>query len=210
MYLDTSGNNAYDPGVDTLYVPGVNDPALAPDAWTTVFVLNNIPGSGLNLGDTGNTRLTAASRTGTGAPGTLFAGMGDGGVDALAGSTGGTAFVVGTYVVPATTVILTKSASILDPQGGTLPMTNAVVRYSIAVTVSGAGTASSVVITDPVPANTTYVGGTLLLNGAALTDAADADAGDVGATTPGTVTVRLGDLTTASPVQTIVFNVRIN
>jgi hypothetical protein len=67
-----------------------------------------------------------------------------------------------------------------------------------------------VVISDPVPVNTTPVAGTLRLNNSLLTDAADADAGDVNATTAGTVTVRLGDLNSASPVQTITFEVKIN
>src|SRR4051795_9427906 len=34
IVLDTNGNGAYDPGVDTAYVPGTNDPLLAPDQST--------------------------------------------------------------------------------------------------------------------------------------------------------------------------------
>ena len=105
---------------------------------------------------------------------------------------------------------LVKSVVISDPFGGNQPVTGATLTYSIDVTVTGPGTATSVVITDPLPANTTYTAGTLTLNAAALTDVVDADAGDVSGTTPNTVTVNLGDLTPASPVQTITFETIIN
>jgi hypothetical protein len=48
------------------------------------------------------------------------------------------------------------------------------------------------------------------LNGAPLTDAADADAGNFGVTAPNTITVNLGTLTSASPAQVIIFDVRID
>ena len=98
---------------------------------------------------------------------------------------------------------------ISDPLGGNQPVTGATMTYSIDVSVAG-GTTNSVVITDPIPANTTYTTGTLTLNAGTLTDVADADAGDVGDTTANTVTVNLGNLTPASPVQTITFDVIIN
>ena len=43
-----------------------------------------------------------------------------------------------------------------------------------------------------------------------LTDEPDGDSGDVGGTTPGTVTVNLGDVVGGSPFQTITFDVVIN
>ena len=45
---------------------------------------------------------------------------------------------------------------------------------------------------------------------ATLTDVVDADAGDYDATPPAMITVRLGDLTSASPAQTITFSVMID
>ena len=62
----------------------------------------------------------------------------------------------------------------------------------------------------PIPANTSYTANSLILNGTPLSDGADGDAGDVGGTTPNTVTVDLGDMTSASPLQTIRFDVTIN
>lgn len=209
IYLDANGNGIFNPGVDTLYNAGINDPALGADTSQAIFVRNNIPAS-LNAGDLGNSQLIATSNTGSGLPGTSFANAGDNNTTAVVGTSGGTANAIGTYEVTNTTISLVKSVVITDPLGGNQPVTGATMTYSIAVTVSGPGNASNVVITDPLPANTTYTAGTLTLNAAALTDVVDADAGDVAGTTPNTVSVNLGNLTPASPVQTISFETTIN
>jgi uncharacterized repeat protein (TIGR01451 family) len=209
LYLDTNGNGLYNAGVDLQYVPTANDPMLTADASITVFVLNDIPG-GISDGDRGNSQLTATSVTGTGAPGTAFANAGEGGTDAVLGASGGSAGETGTYLVSTVTVSVVKSAQIADPLGGTNPVTGAVITYSLVVTVTGSGTAETVVITDAIPANTTYRSNTLTLNSASLTDGADGDAGDIGVSTPGVVTVVVGDLSAASSVQTITFDVIIN
>lgn len=210
VHLDTNGNGVYDAGTDILHAAGTNDPVLAADGGITIFLLSSIPAAGLNSGDSGNVELTATSATGTGSPGTVLAGQGDGGGDAVIGPSGGTRMTTGTYIVSGVSVTVTKSATVIDQYGGSQPMTGATIRYTLAVTIAGSGTAVGVVITDPVPANTTYRAGTLRLGGTPLTDAADGDAGDVGGTTAGTATVGLGDLTSASPVQTITFDVRID
>lgn len=207
--LDANGNGAYDAGVDTVYTAGVNDPAVAADGSIALFVLNDIP-AGVANGDRGFTSLIATSTTGTGIPGTTFAGAGDAGADAVVGAWGGTQTTNASYAVSGVSVLVSKAVTIIDTRGGTQPEPGALLRYTVTVSVPGSGTATGVVVTDTVPANTTYVAGTLRLNAASLTDIADPDAGDVGVTTPGVVTVGLGDLTNASPVQTISFDVRIN
>ena len=209
IYLDADGNSIFNPGVDTLYNAGINDPVLAADASQTVFVRNNIP-AGQNLGDLGNSQLIAASNTGSGLPGTAFANAGDNNTTAVVGTSGGTGNAIGTYEIANTNVSLVKSVVITDPLGGNQPVTGATMTYSISVTVTGPGVASNVVITDPLPTNTSYSAGTLTLNAAAITDVVDADAGDVAGTTPNTVTVNLGNLTQGSPVQTITFETIIN
>jgi uncharacterized repeat protein (TIGR01451 family) len=209
IYLDTNGNGLYDPGVDLHYIPPENDPILPADGSIALFVLNDIPG-GLSDGDRGNCMLTAASATGTGAPGTVFSTAGDGGTDAVVGTSGGSVGETGTYLVSTLAVSVVKSVAIADPLGGSLPVTGAVLTYSLAVTVSGSGTAEGVIITDAIPANTTYKPGTLNLNSLALTDEDDGDAGDVGVSMPGVVTVVVDDLSAASPIQTITFDVIIN
>ena len=106
-------------------------------------------------------------------------------------------------------VVLTKTATVINQFNGTEPIPGATIRYTITATVTGSGTATGVVITDLIPLNTTYIPNSLKLGGAALSDGADADAGDVGGTTAGMVTVSLGDLTSLG-AKVITFEVKIN
>ncbi|GAB4277059.1 MAG: hypothetical protein Kow0092_32840 [Deferrisomatales bacterium] len=209
IYFDANGNSVYDAGTDTEYVQGTNDPSLSADGSLVVFVLQDIP-TEVGDGDRGDCRLTATSNTGSGAPGTQVAGAGEGGTDAVVGSSGGSVGAVGTYLVSGVVVSVTKAAAVTDPFGGTEPLPGATLRYTVVVSVTGSGTAANVVLTDPVPAHTSYVPGTLTLNGGALTDEADGDAGDVGATAADTVTVNLGDLAGGSADQTVTFDVTID
>jgi uncharacterized repeat protein (TIGR01451 family) len=128
----------------------------------------------------------------------------------MIGASGGRAADTGTYIVSSVMVDIVKTATVLDPYGGSAPVPGAVITYALVVSVSGTGTAEGLVITDPIPANTTYGPGSLTLDGAPLTDEADGDEGDVGATTPGTVTVTLGDVTAPVPARTIAFDVVID
>lgn len=209
LYFDSNGNGIYDPGVDAQYFPGVNDPSLDADQSIIVFLSNNIP-AGVTDGDLGFTQLTAISSLGAGAPGTIFPGQGDFGTDAVLGNSGGDDSDIGIYVVSNVIMTIVKSVIITDPFGSNEPIPGAVLSYSIVVTAAGSGTAENVVITDPIPANTTYNPGTLTLNSTPLTDIVDGDPGDVGGTTPNTVTVNLGDLAAPAPIQTITFDVTIN
>jgi uncharacterized repeat protein (TIGR01451 family) len=220
IYLDVNGNGTYDAGTDAVYVAGTNDPVLLPGGYLTVFVLCNIP-AGLSDAATGDVRLAASSRTGTGTPGSLFAGMGDGGADAVVGLTGGAATGTARYEVHEApeapessevnvTVSIVKSAEVVDGDGGIRAVSGSKIIYTLSVTAVGYGRAVGVLLSDPMPANTAYVAGTLRLNGTALTDAQDADAGDVGGTVAGEVTVSLGDLDGGSPPQTITFEVTID
>jgi hypothetical protein len=78
------------------------------------------------------------------------------------------------------------------------------------VTPSGSGTASNAVFNDAIPANTTYKPGSLKLNGAALSDGVDADAGQFIASPTAQISVALGTLTAVGSAQTISFVVTIN
>jgi uncharacterized repeat protein (TIGR01451 family) len=208
IYFDTDASGDLSPG-DTAYVVGSNDPALAADGFVTVLVVNNIPGTVVD-GNRGFSRLTADARTGTGAPGTAYAGQGVGGTDAVVGLTGADSEATGQYLVAGIAINAVKSQVVVDQFGGARPVPGARINYSIAVSATGTGTATSSVFTDNIPANTTYVPGTLRLNATALTDAADADAGDYLAAPTARVSVALGTLNQASGTQTIAFAVTIN
>jgi uncharacterized repeat protein (TIGR01451 family) len=172
-----NGNGVYDPGVDVVYTPGSNDPVLAPEASAKIFVLSTIPGGAAN-GARGAVTLTAAAVTGIGAPGTSFPGLGQGGGDAVVGSSGADGVDDGAYVVQTATVALVKSATVSDPFGGTESVPGSIITYTLVATVTGNGTLSNMVIGDAIPVGTTYRPGTITLQGGALSDAADADAGE--------------------------------
>lgn len=206
VVLDTNGNGVYDPGVDTVYTPGTNDPVLNADASIKVFVLSTIPGSAVN-GNLGQLNLTAQDVVGTGAPGTVFAGKGNGGVDAVVGATGGTSTDKNFYLAQQASVSFVKSAAVVDPFGGTTPVPGAIITYTLVATINGTGSLSGIVITDPIPANTTYQAGTITLQGGAITDAVDAV--DAGSFTGTGIDVGLGAVP-AGQTRTVTFKVKIN
>lgn len=208
IYFDTDNSGDFS-GTDLAYNPGTNDPVLAADASVRLIVVNSIPNTVVS-GNRGRSQLTAAAATGTGAPGTAFAGQGDGGVDAVAGTTGGDATLFGEYVVAAVQLTAVKSQTIVDQFGGSRPLPGARINYQVVVTPSGSDTAAAAAFTDLIPTSTTYVTGSLELNGAALSDSADGDAGEFVSTPAPEVRVTLGDLTGASGPQTIEFAVTIN
>ena len=207
IYFDSDSSGDLSPA-DTPYVAGSNDPSLAADASVAVLLVNDIP-AGSPDGEYGRSELTATSNTGTGAPGTVLPGLGQGGVDAVIGLSGGEIAVTGQYLVGDIFLSAVKSQAVLDPFGGGQPIPGAAITYQVVVTATGTGVALGTAFTDPIPANTTYVAGSLRLNGASLTDAGDADAGSF-VLGPARVAVSLGDLTSAAGPQTIDFRVTIN
>jgi uncharacterized repeat protein (TIGR01451 family) len=181
MVLDSNNNGIYDAGVDTVYTAGSNDPLLQPDQSVVVFVITSTPIAATN-GNRGTTNLMAAAVTGTGAPGTTFAGAGQGGGNAVVGNTTADADANSFLAVQAAAISLLKSATIVDPFGGNRPVPGAVITYSIVATISGAGTLNNVVITDAIPVGTAYQTGSMTHEATALTDAVDVDAGDYNGT----------------------------
>ncbi len=214
VWLD-DGDAIFNPALDTLYVVNANDPILdandpANDS-ALIFVLSDIPAALID-GDVGLNRLTATSVVmGAQVPGFTSAGTGDGGTDAVAGTSGAQDQDQGTYVVSTVAVALIKTATIVpDAIFGTRPVPGAIIRYEITVSVTGGGTAQGVVITDAIPLDTIYEGGSLELNGGILSDAADLDAGDFNISLGNGITVDLGDIVGGAPDNTIIFNVQID
>ena len=203
--IDSNGNGIYDAGVDQVITAGAATPAISPDASLTVFVIVQAPG-GTGDGDTSQLRLTARAVTGSGTAGAIFTGAGDGGGNAVVGSSTAQDDALGALVASLATVTLVKSAAIADPFGGQQPVPGAVVTYTLVATVAGSGTAANLHVTDIIPAGTTYQASSLKLEGAALSDVADGDAG-VGGTSG--IDVTLGALA-GGTIRTVKFNVKIN
>ena len=116
----------------------------------------------------------------------------------------------GEYLVSDVQVSIVKTQSVSDPFGGNEPVPGATITYTIEVSVTGSGTAVGGVVSDVIPTFTSYVPGSLTLDAAALTDAVDADAGELDTTGAPTIIVRLGDITAAGSPRTVRFDVLID
>lgn len=204
IYID-NGDGLFDAGTDTLYTPGANDPSLNPDQGVTVFVLGATPGSVAD-GNRGIVSLVAAAKTGNGTPGASFAGQGEGGGDAVVGSTGADGQDAGAFLVSAATVTLVKSAVVTNSLGTADPIPGATITYTIVATVAGSGSVSGLAITDDIPADTSYAPASITLGGSALTDATDADAGNYNGTR---INVVLGTVA-GGQTRTVTFRTTIN
>lgn len=202
--VDSNGNGVYDPGVDAILPVPVITAVLAAGAAETVFVIVTIP-AGIADGAQSAVNLIARAATGTGAPGTNFAGAGEGGVDAIVGPGGAMALATGEMVGSTSTVTLVKWATVSDPFGGTAAVPGSTITYGIEASVIGSALVDGLVITDAIPANTQYVAGSLALDGAPLSDAAGDDAGEASAAG---ISVSLGTVAGGTS-RTVVFAVRV-
>jgi len=207
IYFDTDGSGDFSAD-DVAYEPGSNDPVLAPDASVDILLVNDIP-AGVSDGAIGLSELGATALTGSGDPGDRFPGDGDDGIDAVVGSSGADQAVPGEYVVSDIQLAVVKSATVLDPFGGSDPVPGAEITYRIEITPSGSQTATSVVFTDEIPANTVYSAESITLNGGAMTDADDTDAAAFASEPSPLISVTLGDLSDTSGPQAIEFTVTI-
>ncbi|MFV0622447.1 hypothetical protein ACBY01_00355 [Sphingomonas sp. ac-8] len=198
--VDRDADGRYDPLVDSP-LDGARTPALPPGAGVRLFVL--LTGTDAAPAELALT-VTARAATGSGAAGTVFAGGGDGGGDAVTGTTGAAATIQAALVAePADLPTLVKTQTVAGPDGGTTPQPDAVVTYTLAARFPAATTAAR--IDDPLPEGTRYVAGSLRLDGAALSDAADGDAGSADGTA---IRVLLGDVP-ASALRTVQFQVTL-
>lgn len=205
IWIDTDGDGLLDRAKDALYRPGQNAPRLASGASVQVWVVCDIP-AGLKDETLGLVSLTASSASGQGQAGSLLVGKGDDGVDAIIGRTAATATATAGYRIGTPKAQLIKSQTVVDVLGGARAMPGSIVVYSLEARFGQGPAIRQAVIADTAPAGSTYLPGTLRLDGQLLTDGADGDAGDV---SDGAIQVRIGDVTT--PVSRIVtFKVRIN
>lgn len=201
IFVDSNGNGSYDAGVDTATF--IDE--LAPDANATVFIVADVPATGPSNAVAG-VALTAVAATG-GTAGSLGADLtasllGDsastvdnvfadaaGAIDILRD---GRFSALSEYVVGGANITAVKTATtISDPLNGIVfpkAIPGAVVEYCIQVQNAGPGTATSIVVTDAIPANSTYLPGSLvvggsvalgacLADGTSATDANDSDTG---------------------------------
>ena len=196
LYEDTNGNGRYDPGADA----NVTGLSLAADANATIFLVGAIPDDNSTVsGNTSHEILQAATES------NATAGADHpGAVDVVIRT--GEDNATGIYEIREYWLESHKSATVHSDDNATHTGTR--VTYTIEFYIGGhaAGkTIRQIVIRDAVPPNTTYVPGSLALDGAAQTDAADGDHGQCDGTT---VRVHAGDISGAVH-HTVTFDVEV-
>lgn len=222
VYVEDGTSAGYQPGEDT----GTFIDELAADTSVTVYIVADIPVSQAN-GDIAAYTLTADAHDagGVGALGaetTATAGGNTAGVDVVLGDAAGDTDLAnagdhsatGAYRVATATLTVNKSVAVVDdPFNGTTDpkaVPGATMRYTITVeNTSGTTDATSVVVADAPPANTTYSTGSITLDTVGKSDANDADEADWNVTNAGAVTVSLPTLA-AGATATITFDVTID
>ena len=220
-FVETNGIAGYQAGADTATF--IDE--LTPDASQDVYIVCDIPAGQLS-NDQAVTELTAVTRAGgtagLGAVLTQTAGVNnpaavdvvfaDAATPANASGTiplqtarDATGFARDAYRVAAVTAAVTKTATCSPaPLNCSQAKTGTIITYQIKVDVTGSGTASSLIITDPLPSNVTYVAGTLNVTPAAVSATV---------TAAGTATIDLGNVavTPATPKTFIItLNATIN
>lgn len=186
FYQDVDGDGLYNSAVDVPLADSDGDGTpdtgvLAGDGTYQVLVAVEIP-AGTADGTVDTTTVTATS--------TFDVTVSDSAVDTTNAQS------------PALTVTKSVAPAGDQPPGTTL-------TYTIVVSNGGSTGASNVVLTDPVPAFTTYVAGSIVQDGTGLTDGGGDDNGDFGVSNAGTVTVDVGALA-AGASTTISFQVTID
>ncbi len=189
IYIDTNNNGVFDISSDQQ----ASSITLDADAFAILFLVSDIPTDSYPSGSTSNNAIVARSTTGgSGVQGTIYEGAGIGGVFAVDGMSGGVDKGWGIYLMGSDVAVkLTKSATLDGKQA----VSGATVRYYILVELQGYGSAKDLIITDAVPSGTSYVAGSLTLDGVSLSDAGDSDSGRF---TGSAIEVSLGTATQTS------------
>jgi len=187
-FYQDNGDGIFDSATDTL-VTFLDD--VTADQTRTVWVVTDIPAGQAN-NNTSSGTLTAISNTdGTGGSAndyTQTAGAETPGVvDTVFGDTAGDTDAArdgrhsddDAYRIVSATITVTKTSTVIsDPfNGGTNPkaIPGAVIEYCVQVSNSGSASATNVAVNDPVPANTTFVAGSIFAGGTVTGGVCNAD-----------------------------------
>ena len=182
VFVDSNGNGTYDAGVDTkTYID-----ELAPDATVTVFIVADIPNTpGANFAIVSLTAVAADGGTSGSLGADLVAtpltqvddptkvdivfadGISYGDLPRNGQSRAGDA-----YQISGTTLNVLKTATLIsDPVDGIIApkaIPGALVQYCMRISNAGPNTATAVNVTDALPANMTYVPGSIVVGTAGV------------------------------------------
>lgn len=214
LYLDTDASATFTTA-DVVYAPGMNDPSLSAGAHLDIFVNCAVPANTPDASlaqldiDAASTTLTGVNQSQCESGACMSTTDPTIGLWAVTDASGGKAQAQGEFqsASPGFNFPLTQSVS--DGSGGQNVVSGSVVTYTLEVEPIGTTIAYDTQVTDPIPANTSYVPNSITLDGVALTDAADADLGYFNAAS-NQIEVQLGQREPTDPTQIITFKVTIN
>jgi len=215
--VDTNNNGTYDAGTDQIGNLGDIAPAASPTP-VRVFVLATIP-LGATNGQFASVRLKVEAATAGSSGGTLV-------TESTGADNAATVDVVfadaarngfeeadSQYAIQSAALVVTKTVTVIsDPFNATNPkaIPGAVVEYTITVQNNGAAAATNVAIADNIPANTTYVAGSITRNGSAVTDSSsDGDNGQANGSPATSIAVTIANVAAAG-TGNVKFRVTIN
>lgn len=214
IFVDSNGNGTYDAGTDS----ATNIDTLATDAdgeSVVVFVVADIPVAATN-GQYANVRLQARAAV-AGTNGATLATQTAGAdnpavVDIVFADAGrdATESAADQYEIRSAALTVTKNVAVIsDPFNGTgadrKAIPGAVIEYTIVVTNNSTTTAAdAVTVSDNIPANTTFVPGSITLNAASLPDT------NFIAGPPARVAVNAGAVAASGGTATVTFRVTID
>ncbi len=198
IYLDTNNNFRFDASDRERKAV-----TLGADKEKLVFVVSRIDKRlSVASGSQNFVSLKAISKTGgSGEKGTVHEGKGVDGVDAVDGFSGGMSEDEGAYRLLIANVVIKKDVSFTD----------GLITVSLTVTVRGEGYVRDVEIVDKIPNKTTYVKGSLRLDGGFLSDQRDGDSGRYThkrGKRKAKIVMSLGELDTSS-LHTITYSLKI-
>lgn len=222
-YADTNSDGVYTAGTD-LQITYLDQ--VAADGIRRVFVVADIPLGG-STGDVANIRLAGTAQEGTtaGSQGAVIAATSGAntaaGVETVLADTNangntasdGISFAQDSYTKLAAALAATKTSRVIsDPVNGTTnpkAIPGAVVEYCISVTNSGGADATSVAISDPLPAETLYFSAFgVKVNGTVTSGSCNPDGAIAGSEASGTVSGTIPTIA-ASQTRTVLFRVTI-
>jgi len=173
LVADANGNGTYEVGEDRPLDAGGLTEVLPAGGNLTVFALAHAPPEAET--DAPGRLLLSATLAKEGSAPSIAGSRND--LDGLLGrgSEHATAFIALRSAMPG--VNLEKSGAMADGVDFALPVSGATIDFSITARVTGSGSIKALLVSDEVPGGTAFVPGSLRLDGQALTDAEDEDAG---------------------------------
>lgn len=187
VHADSDGDGAFNAAKDALVHAGTCSPQIAPNRKMRFFALGRMPAD--TTVSEAELALHVAPRDSGPAYGAVISGTGDSGADKVIGydTSVGAARM---WAQASKLVISLVKSQLVSGRAQTTAVTGDVVTYSLQFKAGGEGWVKGAVVSDPLPADLRYIPGSLILDGVALSDGSDADAGQ---SADGVVAVRLPD-----------------